>query len=140
MLILSDENTDCLTRQGREGRIVLERKEVDVVSVAADVQHGVDPTLHSGGGAVGGVGVLLVPGTAHGGVIEELLLLKLPLSHRLKWHEEFLVLGLRSGLVGHLEHEKRERQNIQTGQFPSTSFLQSFKNSSNFRLKLWQSE
>ena len=119
---------------------MLDGEEVNVVSAADDIQHSVDPALHSGRAAVTGLGGLLMPGTVHIRIIEELLLLKLPLSHRLKRHQAFLLLGLRSRFVGQLEQEERKRQNIQTGQFPSTSFLQSFQNSSNFLLKLWQSE
>ena len=108
---------------------MLDRAEVNVVSGAADVQQCIDPAPHPGRGAVAGVSHLLVPGTIHAGIIEELLLLKLPLSHRLDRYEAFLPLSLsslRSGLVGQLEHEERKRQNIHAGQFPSTSFHQNF--------------
>ena len=59
---------------------MLDRAEVNVVSGAADVQQSVDPAPHPGRCAVAGVSHLLVPGTIHAGIIEELLLLKLPLG------------------------------------------------------------
>ena len=95
-----------------------DREEVDVVSVTTDIQQCVDITPHSSGAAVTGIRHLVVPGTIHAWIIEKLLLLKLPLSHRLKRYKAFLLLGLRSlgsRLVGQLEHEEGKRQNIHTG-------------------------
>ena len=84
---------------------MLDREEVNVVSLAAGIQHRVDPALDSGRATVAGVCGLLVPGTVHIRIVEELLLLKLSLSHRLKLHEAFLLLGLRPRFVGQLKQE-----------------------------------
>ena len=72
-------------------RIVVSWKKLNLVSVAGDIQHGVDPGPDLGRGAERGLCHLLVPGTVHAGLVEELLLLQLPLSDGLEGNDGALL-------------------------------------------------
>ena len=75
-------------------------KEFNLVSVATNSQHGEHPTSEPGAAAVPGLCLLLMPGTVHTRLEDELFLLKLPFCDGLIRYDEVLVLWL----ISYLKH------------------------------------